>query len=136
MRQQELGLVPVVTKGSRWGHGGECVRGEDRGSGSEAAAEVTCTGTRVMAASQCSGFPRGHRPWLQPLGHPPPVHRTASHLGALWCWQFKAEEWRLGDYVCKNNRNKSCFQASVCIYASQSKGIKNKHPPLFQSYVA
>lgn len=104
--------------------------------GAEASAEITCTGTQVMAVHQSSDVPAVSVPGGSLSATPFPIHWISSHPGALWHWQLTAEERRLGVCVCKNNRNKSCFQASVCIYASQSKGMKNKHPPLSKSYVA
>lgn len=66
--------------------------------GSEAAAEITCVGTRVTAALRRSpGFPAAS------------VSSRPLYL--------KAPQGS-GDYVCENNRNKGCFQAHVCIYAS------------------
>lgn len=106
--------------------------------GSEAAAEMTCMAPQGMAASQCSRLPSHLCPGRQPpatLSRPTRL-RAPPPGGGPVVLAASAEEWRWGDYVCQNNRNKGCFQASVCIHASQSEGIKNKHPPLFQSYVA
>lgn len=102
MRQRELGVSagqtlprPAVTKGSRWGRGGEHVRGEGRGSGSEAAAEITCTGTQMMAASQCSRVPSCLHPRLQPSGHPSPstgLRATQGPCGVGSLWQ-RSGDW-------------------------------------------